>query len=110
MAMLVVAAGTIGMLGACARGSARATGGESASVPPNQARGKAIFAAQCEVCHGVAGVGGAIGPSLRGERTRRALRAVTAIIENPSPPMPELYPGNLSERDVRDVAAYVESL
>jgi hypothetical protein len=31
-------------------------------------------------------------------------------IEQPDPPMPKLYPAPLSERDVDDVAAYVQSL
>jgi hypothetical protein len=31
-------------------------------------------------------------------------------IKNPAPPMPKLYPATLSEKDTRDVAAYVQKL
>jgi mono/diheme cytochrome c family protein len=73
-------------------------------------KGKAIFAANCESCHGAAGAGGGVGPSLKNEKSRKDTPAAIAWIKNPQAPMPKLYPGTLSEKDVADVAAYVESL
>jgi mono/diheme cytochrome c family protein len=72
--------------------------------------GSAIFSQNCSSCHGAAGVGGNIGPTLKGEKSRKDLAAAIVWIKNPKPPMPKLYPSPLSESDVADVAAYVESL
>jgi mono/diheme cytochrome c family protein len=69
-----------------------------------------LFAANCQACHGARGAGGPVGPSLVGERKRKDRAAIAAAIEDPDPPMPKLYPGRLSARDVSDLAAYVESL
>jgi mono/diheme cytochrome c family protein len=76
----------------------------------NAAHGSAIFSQNCSSCHGAAGAGGGIGPTLKGEKSRKDLPAAIAWIKNPKPPMPKLYPSPLSESDVADVAAYVESL
>jgi mono/diheme cytochrome c family protein len=73
-------------------------------------RGKQVFAMNCAVCHGTAGVGGDIGPSLRGESERLDYSALVSWIENPQAPMPKLYPQILSEQQVLDVAAYVQRL
>ena len=72
--------------------------------------GMAIFGQNCSSCHGAAGAGGGIGPTLKGEKTRKDTVAAIAWIKNPVAPMPKLYPAPLSESDVADVAAYVESL
>lgn len=72
--------------------------------------GEAIFGQNCSSCHGAAGAGGGIGPSLKGEKARKDDAAAIAWIKNPKPPMPKLYPATLSESDVSDVAAYVETL
>jgi mono/diheme cytochrome c family protein len=74
------------------------------------AKGEAIFAANCAACHGEKGAGGGVGPALKGEKNRKGTAAAVAWIKNPQPPMPKLYPAPLSEKDVADVAAYVESL
>jgi mono/diheme cytochrome c family protein len=74
------------------------------------AKGQAIFAANCKACHGEAGAGGGVGPSLKGEKGRKDTAAAIAWIKNPQAPMPKLYPSPLSEKDVDNVAAYVESL
>jgi mono/diheme cytochrome c family protein len=79
---------------------------QSASIE----RGRAVFETQCTACHGSDGAGGQIGPSLRNERTRKDPAAAIAWIKNPEPPMPKLYPAELSDQDLIDVAAYVESL
>jgi mono/diheme cytochrome c family protein len=74
--------------------------------------GKAIFAQNCSTCHGAAGAGGAgaLGPRLKNEKTRKDYDAAIVWIKDPQPPMPKLYPQVLSEKDVEDVAAYVETL
>lgn len=71
--------------------------------------GHQIYAANCAACHGATGQGG-VGPNLHGERTRKDMAAAIAWIKHPTLPMPALFPSPLSEKDVDDVAAYVESL
>lgn len=100
-----------------AGGCAGRGGRETAKSPaPNAmptidvSRGKAIFAQQCAACHGAAGAGGPVGPALTGERKRRSYKSVYAIVLDPAPPMPKLYPSKLTQADLRDVSAYVESL
>ncbi len=82
--------------------------GSSAKGDPKH--GEAIFSQNCSSCHGAAGAGGGIGPTLKGEKARKNYDAAVAWIKNPMPPMPKLYPATLSESDVHDVAAYVETL
>jgi ubiquinol-cytochrome c reductase cytochrome c subunit len=71
--------------------------------------GQKLYAANCAACHGASGQGG-IGPELHGENTRKDTAGTIFWIKHPILPMPALYPKPLSERDVADVAAYVESL
>ncbi|HLI96879.1 MAG TPA: cytochrome c [Candidatus Baltobacteraceae bacterium] len=89
--------------------AAAAPAAQTASNPAGSPAGKAIFAQNCSSCHGAKGQGG-MGPSLVNESSRKNFHQAAAWIENPSPPMPKLYPSTLTARDVRDVAAYVESL
>jgi len=72
--------------------------------------GATIFSANCASCHGASGAGGGVGPSLKAEKSRKDYGKTIAWIKNPQPPMPKLYPAPLSESDVNDVAAYVETL
>ncbi len=72
--------------------------------------GKAVFAQNCASCHGANGAGGPVGPALKNEKSKKAMAAAISWIKNPQPPMPKLYPVPLGEKDVTDVAAYVESL
>lgn len=72
--------------------------------------GAAIFAQNCSSCHGNDGAGGGIGPVLKNEKSKKKYDAAVSWIKNPQPPMPKLYPAPLSESDVNDVAAYVETL
>ena len=81
-----------------------------AAAKGDATHGQAVFSANCASCHGAAGAGGGIGPTLKGEKTRKNMTAAVAWIKNPKPPMPKLYPSPLGEKDVVDVAAYVESL
>ena len=79
-------------------------------APGDAVHGKTIFSANCAGCHGANGVGGGIGPTLKNEKSRKNLVQTVAWIKNPQPPMPKLYPATLSESDVNDVAAYVQTL
>lgn len=88
---------------------APASNAAAATAPANLAHGKVVFAQNCSSCHGTQGQGG-MGPSLENEAARKNLDQAVSWIENPQPPMPKLYPSTLGAQDVRDVAAYVESL
>lgn len=81
----------------------------TSNAVPDAAHGKGIFAQNCSSCHGAQGQGG-MGPRLIGEASRKKFQQAVTWIENPMPPMPKLYPSTLNAQDVRDVAAYVESL
>lgn len=97
-----------------AQGCGRRGGSHSSPSPHDTgaalARGKAVYARECEACHGALGGGGPIGPSLKNERLRRTYATVRSIVEDPQPPMPKLEPSVLTQTDVDDVSAYVESL
>jgi mono/diheme cytochrome c family protein len=94
-----------------------------ATLPPSEARvaqrgtvvagnlvnGQKLYAANCASCQGAAGLGG-VGPELHGENTRKDTAGTIFWIKNPILPMPTLYPKPLSEKQVADVADYVESL
>lgn len=69
-----------------------------------------MFRANCAVCHATGGAAAGVGPPLTDEKKRRNYDQTVAWIENPDPPMPKLFPSPLSEKDVADVAAYVQSL
>jgi mono/diheme cytochrome c family protein len=81
----------------------------AATPGPDAVHGRQVYTANCAACHGANAQGG-VGPSLRGEKSRKNTAAAIAWIKNPLLPMPKLYPAVLSEKDVEDVAAYVESL
>ena len=76
----------------------------------NAERGRLIFNTNCATCHGADGRSGGVGPSLIDETERQDLARTIVWIQNPDPPMPKLYPSPLDERDVEDVAAYVQSI
>ena len=71
--------------------------------------GKAIFAQYCSACHGASGEG-SVGPALKGESTKKSVAEAVAFIKDPKAPMPKLFPAPLSEKDVADVAQFVETL
>jgi mono/diheme cytochrome c family protein len=73
-------------------------------------RGKLVFNTNCATCHGADGRSGGVGPSLIDENERQDLQRTIVWIENPNPPMPTLYPSPLSEHDVEDVAAFVQTI
>jgi alcohol dehydrogenase (cytochrome c) len=55
-------------------------------------------------------MGGEVGPSLTNERAKRSYESVRELVTDPPPPMPKLYPSRITQGDVRDVSAYVETL
>ncbi len=81
----------------------------SVAAGGDASHGKTIFMQNCASCHGATANGG-VGPALKNEKSRKNLVQAIAWIKHPQPPMPKLYPSPLSDKDVRDVAAYVESL
>jgi len=92
--------------------AAASTAAQSAAMAPagDVAHGKSIFTDKCVMCHGVNGVGGGVGPSLKNEKTRKNLAQAIAWIKNPRSPMPKYYPKDLDAKGVADVAAFVETL
>ena len=93
-----------------AAGTTSTSASGAMSAAGDAAHGKSIFDANCATCHGAGGVGGGVGPSLKNEKSRKNYAQTVAWIKNPQPPMPKLYPSPLSEKDVEDAAAYVQSL
>jgi mono/diheme cytochrome c family protein len=97
----------------CAHHTAQTAAGTTASPLPalgDQSHGAEVFRANCAVCHTANGAAAGVGPSLVSEKQRKNYDQTVAWIEEPDPPMPKLYPSPLSEKDVQDVAAYVQSL
>ena len=73
-------------------------------------RGQQVYVRECQACHGARGSGTQIGPSLRNERLRRTYASVRSIVGDPQPPMPKLFPSRMTQNEVDEVSAYVESL
>jgi ubiquinol-cytochrome c reductase cytochrome c subunit len=92
----------IAVLQAVGNGNAGAPRPVSAQV----AHGSQVFAEYCIKCHGSA----PIGPPLANVKAHMTLAATVTQIKSPAPPMPKLFPAPLSEQDVNDVAAYVQTL
>jgi len=86
------------------------TSGASGPIIGDATHGKEIFTANCTSCHGATGTEGGVGPSLKNEKSRKNTDQTIAWIKNPQPPMPKLWPSPLSDKDVADVAAFVQSL
>lgn len=113
--MHTAAAALLLALAACGGGASTSQAGiaqgAGAMESADRRAGSEVFAANCAVCHGATGVeGGTLGPSLRHESERMSFGATASWIEDPQPPMPHLYPKVLTGEEVRDVAAYVDSL
>lgn len=72
-------------------------------------RGKKIYLRSCSMCHGPSG-SGAIGPSLRKLNTRMTFEQILSQIRTPRGVMPKLYPNQLSDQDVLNVAAFAYAL
>jgi PQQ-dependent dehydrogenase (methanol/ethanol family) len=81
---------------------------DPASLTPDPARGRALYASTCSGCHGATGEGGGGVPRLTDYRVSQA-NAIKAIVD-PGKGMPKFYPGTLSAQDVADVAAFVRNV
>jgi mono/diheme cytochrome c family protein len=83
----------------------------AASAPAGDtAAGAQIFSVRCSACHGADGSGG-VGPNLHGIASRKTLDQTVGFIENPSGGiMPKLYPSQLNQTQVQQVAAYIQTL
>ncbi len=84
--------------------------GPGATLGGDPKNGALAFTVNCATCHGATGVEGGVGPSLRHESSRMDYGATVSWIEDPGPPMPKLYPKMLTRAQVRDLAAYVQTL
>ena len=91
-------------------GAASAGPAAAVAAAGDPRRGKTIFANNCSMCHGATGTEGGVGPSLKDEKSRKDFAATVAWIKNPQPPMPKLFPATLNQKDVADVAAFVQAL
>lgn len=84
---------------------------EAASAPSgavvsgDAARGETLFAENCASCHGEAGAGGGVGPTLAGSGVAR--EDAQATIESGSGIMPADL---VSGQDLEDVLAYLETI
>ena len=78
----------------------------------NAANGKRIYlAAGCFTCHGRSGQGGAYtGPAPILARTALPFDGFKALIRDPSDNMPAYSDAVLSDQDIADVYAFLESL
>lgn len=91
-------------------GSAGAAPAAAPGAPSGSGGGDQVFAAHCATCHGANGEGG-VGPNLHGIATRKTLAQTVAFIENPSGGiMPKLYPSQLTEAQVQQVATFIQTL
>jgi mono/diheme cytochrome c family protein len=108
------------LVAACSKGSSNSNQGAGTMTTSagnsvmmamgDAAHGKQLFSQNCANCHGPTGREGGIGPSLRNEKSRKNNSRTIAWIKDPQPPMPKLYPASLSDKDVADLAAFVQSL
>jgi mono/diheme cytochrome c family protein len=108
MLMFVVLAALA--IAGCTHGNAQSATSATHVAIGNGSRGADVFRANCAVCHTATGAAAGVGPALTNEKQRKTYDQTVAWIEQPDPPMPKLYPAQLSEKDVQDVAAYVQSL
>ncbi len=85
--------------------------GTSTTLGGDAKKGAQIYQNNCSTCHGPTGIeGGVVGPSLRDEKSRMDFGATDSWIKDPQPPMPKLYPQFLSDDQVRNVSAYIQTL
>jgi len=111
LAVALAAAGCAKQTGQSSQSSTTtATPAVAATPIGDAAHGKQIFSTNCAGCHGATGIEGGVGPSLKGEKAKKNGDATIAWIHDPKPPMPKLWPSPLNDKDVQDVAAYVQSL
>jgi len=106
-----VALSCIGCLVLVASAGSAQTRATRPAAPTDATAGKQVFDSQCAWCHGTDGEGGT-GPNLHG-RLRHAtdVKSIVEIVTNgiPGTEMPS-FRSPLTERSIRQAAAYVDSL
>ena len=85
---------------------AEAKGGEAAGGAVDAAAGKEVFSEQCSVCHGADGLGGNGGPDLTTMPLAKEQAGAEKQVTNGGGGMPA-FKGQLSEEEIKNVAAYV---
>ncbi len=81
---------------------------DPATLTPDIAHGRTVYATSCAACHGAGGQGGE-GAKLIGMAAKYSQAAAVAYIANPKPPMPKFYPDVLSAQDLADVAGFIRT-
>jgi mono/diheme cytochrome c family protein len=97
--------------GAGAATSSRTTKDSSSEAPASPElvkAGEAVYVANCASCHNANGTGG-VGPTLHHVAVTKTYDQTVDFIEKPAGAMPKLYPGTLSEAQVKEVAAYIRA-
>jgi alcohol dehydrogenase (cytochrome c) len=74
---------------------------------PAAAHGAILYATYCTLCHGAQGEG-MTAPRLKGVAQRTDPRPAAEILRDPKPGMARFYPGVLSDRDVEDLARFID--
>ncbi len=69
--------------------------------------GASLYATNCAACHGADRSGG-VGPALTLLGKNRSHAQIVALIKNPPPKMPKMFPDAISEREVEQIATYLE--
>lgn len=82
-------------------------------IPGDAARGRELYAENCEQCHGAGATGGAVGPGefrVAPTLMQATVFQVAEAVRSGPGIMPAFGPGVLSDRDVNDIARYVNVL
>jgi PQQ-dependent dehydrogenase (methanol/ethanol family) len=85
---------------------AEAEGGKEEAAAPDAAAGKAVFSANCSICHGFSGEGGNGGPDLTTQPLAQTTSGAIKQVTNGGCGMPPVK-GVLTGKEIEDVAAYV---
>ncbi len=91
-----------------AGGNNAAPPGAAAVATTNSARGQTLYAGNCQSCHGANGAGTLTGNAWEAPRTQRASGSLILKALRTVPRMQSLAAG-LSEQDVEDIAAYLQT-
>jgi len=104
-------AGTAFVAAALSIGAFAAANAQDAP-PGDAAKGKRLYLAQaCFTCHGRSGQGGALnGPAPSLAKTEMPFDGFAALMRDPANDMPAYSKALLSDQDIADIYAYVESL
>lgn len=85
-------------------------GMQSTVVDPAVAAGSAIYAANCQACHGVGGAGSGLAFALNDRSWYNNASGVTAVVMSGVGGTMPAFAGKLATADIKSVAAYIASL